>query len=260
MRPSQIVINRLGNGLKFLSANSNRIDIPSTSLLNFQYNTNFSIALSALISDNASQFIISKQNGTTNYKGWGLFISSLKTIDFFLSSSITPSFVFYRTFSLPNGFRLGSLVHITLIKSGVSITDMNCYVNGNLCPAANNISSLSSTSIDYTSTGERIGARATTTTTHDSYLNSSVIYNLKIINRAITTPEMMKLVGSDNASRPRTITNSEYILDYAFDEKSGTTLSDASTNALNATLVNFVNTSLGINNQWVDNLQQPITS
>jgi hypothetical protein len=90
-----------------------------------------------------------------------------------------------------------------------------------------------------------------------AYYANHIIYDLKIVNKALSTGEATQLYESFGTNL--TGLTSNIVANYDFNQKQGNTLIDKSTNNLNGTLTNFANTSLGVNNSWVNSLGGSIT-
>jgi len=87
------------------------------------------------------------------------------------------------------------------------------------------------------------------------YKASKAYYDLKIFNKVLTQSEIDVLFLEKGSIVPATAL-ANLVANYTFNQKSGTSLFDTQGN--NGTLINFAITNPGVNNAWVDDLQNSI--
>ena len=92
-----------------------------------------------------------------------------------------------------------------------------------------------------------------------SYSYDGFIYDLKIFKKTLTVDEVFSLYNTRGKLVPLTALN-DLLLNYDFEEKSGTNAYDKSGNLYNGTLENFTKTSLGEGNCHVDYTGQSINN
>jgi len=152
-------------------------------------------------------------------------------------------------------FNINQLYNITLIKrTGIGISNIDFYVDGIL----KNTIILGSSGIvtSFSNIGNTIvGAYCGSTTTG---IFNGLIFDTKVFNKALTQEEVTELYIKQGKIVPATVIDNLQ-LDMRFDDKSGTIAKDQSGNVYNGTLTNFTNTSLGVNNSWVDKYGNSIT-
>lgn len=250
--PKVASINGLGNGLKFIPADLNYVDIPTrTSTLDFQTSSAFSISAIVYTTISGENFICGAVRGNSfgdgNGDGWSIrFVNSTTVRFIFAQSAGTLAFI---DCAIPStGYN-----HIILTKStGNSLSNYTYYLNGkSVTPSG----SVGTTGVTMTYANFRIGFSSSSyqVGTPPNYFNG-IMYDLKIADAAWNSTDINKLFATDGIYIP-----SNLIANWGFNEKSGTVLK-STTSDNQGTLTNFVNTSLGASNQWVDKNRNPITS
>lgn len=98
-----------------------------------------------------------------------------------------------------------------------------------------------------------IGTRGDST-----HLLTQQVNDIKIFNSYLSDADITSLYNTKCQIVP-SIAASSLVISYKLDDKSGATAKDNSGNGRNGTLANFISTSLGASNAWVDKYGNPIT-
>ena len=147
------------------------------------------------------------------------------------------------SFSGLYSFQINTIYHITLVKSGYI---WQLYINGNL--VKNTI--FTKYIIKSTTRELFLGIYEI-----PKMFTKGTFFDFKIYNRALTQSEITKMYNTMNQMRP----DNELMLDYRFDQKSGTVLKDYSINGYNGILTNFGTTSNLGGGAWVNKYGNTIT-
>ena len=81
--------------------------------------------------------------------------------------------------------------------------------------------------------------------------NNIIMDDFKLFRKELTQLEVTKLYQTQGQLIPSTA-QANLLADWRFEDKQGTILKDYSPNNYNGTLTNFSNTTLGVNNAWVN--------
>jgi hypothetical protein len=245
--PGLAVGNRNGNGLKFKASDSNYILAPHSEILNFDYNNPCTIVGLGIIYDSVSFSGIFNKTTVNGSNGYVVNIVRTSATDFQLAGLFCRNLAYKR--ALASGFKFGEMVHFAWVNPGDGIP-ANYHIYKNSAPLT--VSATHDTSGSCKSTAAINIGKFQNSIGVDCFLDS-ILYSVKVFNLALTQKNITELYKSDNF---RCSAMSNLVAGYEFDDKAGTIAKDSLAN--NGTLTNFTNTSLGVNNQWLDNNQQPI--
>lgn len=233
----------IGKGLKFDGVND-YVSLPNMAL-STNYTDSFSIYMIASITSftqNKLLFITTNQTSDTKgvyfqiLSGGSKFILTFFTnggrgISYECTFNFNQNVVYHLCASFSNGF-------CDMYINGVSYSFSKVAFGG-----------YSPTDDTTSTTIYSVFARAVFYTNY----TAGKCYDLKIFNKALTQDEVIKLYNSNNNLIPNTA-YPNLVANYNFNHKQGTSLIDSSENSLNGTLINFTvsDTTLGVNNKWVD--------
>ena len=222
-----------GDGVKFSNSNINCGNI-------FELNGDWTFSTIVSFRDvpsGYSNFIIHK--GLITQTGFQMYIDKNQ----FKYRTMNAGVYATSGYSNTNFFSFNTIYHITFTKSGNYVYS---YLNGVIKQNQQELHStyITSTTPIYLGSGGSI--------TNYSFLT---IYDIKIYNRVLTDVEILRMYLTMNQMR----SDNGLMLDYRFDQKSGTVLKDYSTNGYNGTLTNFGNTSDLGGGAWVNKYGNTIT-
>jgi len=237
-----------GNGLKFDGVND-YVQATTPNLL-FPINTAYSFSfICGIISGQIvnSGLMIGNNTGLTN----GIYIQNRYN---FLQFSLTKTFSTNRLYVLSSQNLSSGVYHIVITKSNLyNLSAINFYINSVIqskFAAYDNLTDLTfaDNSLNLNG-GSGIG-----------YYNDRM-YDLKVFNKELTQAEVTELYNKQGQIVPASAMSSLQ-LDYRFNNKSGTVLTDKSINGYNGTLVNYAagTTTLGATNSWCDKYGNAITA
>jgi hypothetical protein len=248
--------NRFLNGFKF-NASNHLATIPHVAQLDFGLLDDFSISTFIIPVIPGALTIYRLINKYGASQGWNFDLIQTSTVSYTLRFYFQESSTVFgvKQFVISRDIR-GQWCHFAMTKvSGVSPNNILIYINGQLVNATVSSNNLTN------SVGSKNG--------YDLRINGgsadagvfAVMYQgpLSIYNKVLSEVEVFDLYKRDGI--PTKALRSNLLMSYNMSEKSGTTITDESSNANNATLSGTgMVTSLGVTNQWVDKYQQPITS
>ena len=239
-----------GDGLQFDGTND---FVNCGNILNFNRTDAFSFCFICSPLD-VDGTILSKLQSNGSGTGYYIFFSVANNIRLTLRTGDTQLTTKVWNYILS----LGSLYHVVFTTSNGTSSGMKCYINGvellNHISESNNATTITNTENFKIAT---LGNPAVGPLTNVSYYRGG-IYDLKIFNKELTALEVRYLYHTQNQLIPLSAMSSLQA-DWRFNQRSGNTLKDYSPNGYNGTLTNFDNTSLGVNNAWVYNNNQPVT-
>lgn len=239
----------IGNGLRFDGVNDYvSIPCPSNSSLDFEYTDNFSFSVFVKpdLTEGASgsdRGINRLQSG--NFVGYDIMFMRFNANTYRIAIAILGGGGFlYVSFDEPFTNVTGQLIHYVFVKQGNNANTFKIYKNGVSLPLTIEANSPQTSSIKSNKPVILNG-----TVLDPSALNKNEIYDLKAFNKALTQLEVTELFNNKGSQIPISA-QSNIVADYGFNQKQGTTLIDTQGN--NGTLINFVNTTPGPGNAWVD--------
>lgn len=230
----------LQNGLKFVSAESRYVNIPSSSTI-LQPNNPWTISI------------------------WCRFDAKLNTLFSTLKSLASRGVYCYATLAnflwvrvrtgsilfekrVPYTFNYTDMYNITISNIGGGANFLNVYVNGVLLETTPLVNSATFTVLESNLKlgylGEFYDSNKVT------YLDGGM-YQTQVYNRVLTTSEVKSLYYSSGYAIPETCYNN-CVLSYNFNEKQGLAVIDQCSGGLNGVLTNFTNTTIGAGNSWID--------
>lgn len=149
---------------------------------NFERTDAFSVSAWFKTSSATEQTIVAKQDVTTNFRGWRLYVLSSGAVGLELSNSNTGTTRI--TKSTNSSYRTGNWVHVCATFNGVGATGIDIYINGAL--ATSSSSGTIAATIQNT-VAVRVGSRENA----DTYFNGR-IDEVAIWDKQLTSSEASK--------------------------------------------------------------------
>jgi hypothetical protein len=260
--PSQIAINRIGNGLYGNGVN-NHVVIPHKTIFDMSStdNKSFIITLLPLTPNASASFVIplSKLQPITGaWKGWLIYLYATGQISFSLiSDALTP---IGATFATDAGaVPVGQISQVAINKVGIDPANWSIYVNGISIPRSIVITQLNNmiaSSVTTTTTAVNVYRRDPNVVSSGTDIYKGYMYDLKWFGGGNLTPEEIKFMAKNDGATIPSSARAKLTDWWSFEQKSGTPLiSESGSN--NGAMSGFI-TSLGSTNQWVDSIQKPI--
>ena len=245
-----------GNGLKFDGVND-YIEVSKVFALADIRTVSFWMKASTV---NASSTIVSfGTTGNNNAYAWAYITVSFNLLVFGYSAlNGSP----YTRCNISDNLIDGNLHHIVCIFSGNrinnDITGFKCYVDG-ILKIVTNISVVGGslpTIQGVSKIGGYPGASGVVRAFYKNYL-----FDLKVFNKELSQTEITELYTKQGQIVPSTAMSSLQ-LDYRFNNKSSTVLTDKSINGYHGTLMNYAieTTDLGATNSWCDKYGNALTA
>lgn len=232
-----------GDGLRFLQTSSNYIE--HGNILQKNVSDPISIVIMARLNNITSNILCSYSDPLTENRWTFAIVGGRLAMSYLYNDGSTKSSTVRQTVSLVSG----ELYSFGVVGTGINT--FRLFLNGQDIGydlKSNNLPS----DILYNTGTFHIGSSMSSV--GNTYIDGS-IFDAKIYNVALSDNDILKMHKHNSTIHPI----NGLKLSCNFSEKSGVTANDKSGNGYNGTLTNFANTSLGVNNQWVNYLENPIT-
>lgn len=246
-----ITVNRIGNGLKFDGTNQSTFTPSPASIFNFTTG-NFSVSLIVKILAVTSSYgvLFSVYNGPSFY---GLYTGELagRNLFYAIFRDSSNNLVF-----LEPSVLLNKIYNIVLVRSG---TSMLFYIDGELIGTNTNtlLSNINVSNTYLLLGGINLDFPLPKLQPANTQFQNMEMYDFKIFNTNISAGQVTQLYQSFNQDLTGLTAN--LVVNYDFNQKSGTMLKDNSSNQLHGTLTNFGATSNLGGGAWVNSLGNTIT-
>jgi hypothetical protein len=244
-----ITVNQIGNGLKFNGTNQSTFTPSPASIFNFGTG-NFSIStiVNVISLNPVDGIVFSVYNGVPNYSIYvlstGVFYATIR------NSAGNSVVITSPTISLNRTYQ------VTMVRNGTSLL---LYVDGVLVNTGTNalITNINVSNTYLTIGGVNADINPPVLQPANTNFQNMILYDFKIFNNNITVGQINQLYTSfgNNISG----LESNIVVNYNFNQKSGTQATDNSPNQLHTTLNSFGATSNLGGGAWVNSLGSTIT-
>jgi hypothetical protein len=240
----------IGNGVKLIGADSSYVNIPHNAVIDFQQTDNFSfyflfrirsyIGLNNLLLSKREVVVGGNRGFTINLGG-----SSFRSIIFALTDGANQK----RIATGLNITNTNIMYSLCVVKNTTSASGFKIYLDKIEIPVT--------VELDNTLTNIKNTLPMLLGQVDNANYTNIDIHKTITFNKALSQAEVNQLSDSYGCNIRGLSTN--IVVDLPFQEKTGTTVKDISASNLSVTLVNFVNTALGVNNQHIDKNGNGIT-
>jgi len=244
----------IGNGLKFDGVND-YVEVSKVFALADIRTVSFWMKSSN--NDIADTIVCFGKTGSSNAYAWLTFTINSGVFLFGYMSSIGTNI---NACSIAENLRDNNIHNVVCVVSGSriynDISGFKCYVDG-IEVILTNVSNSNTTPPVIQGTS-KIGAFPSITT---GRFYKDYLFDLKVFNKELSQAEVTEFYLKQGQIVPASAMSSLQ-LDYRFNNKSGTVLTDNSVNGYHGTLVNYAagTTDLGASNMWSDKYGNPLTA